>query len=580
MDADLIKNVLSSELRLALRPIEDRLESQDRDLRALASFEGFRTKGLPQNIPSIPRTKAASFSAFSDSVPHVFTEEQPKQSKYQTWVAGIATYDTEDRIVFVADVLYAFFTTVATIITANLLVVYFPNSQNIAPEENNDSYTYMNLTSQPIALTSLQLVFFLWMVTRIFIRQRKNEYEVVDDVPTLASMYVTSKAFFLDAFMTIPVEMIFIGTKPEAFAVLASRHLFRWFRCISLSISSNPLAPTRIWYLFYLLVFGLITFVHIAAVTFPMVEGSVEGDVAFPFPLTYVTSLYFIVTTVTSVGYGDCFPTQAYSRSFIIATQVVGICTYAGLTAYTAHYLTNTDTHIQDLAATKQRVKAMLQYYNVPWKLRREVMMNMQPALERRTEDLFLPLLSALPLHLRHDIQLFQRIKLLRNVPILRELPEQLLGELARRSNVRYFSEFETIVSMNEVGDQLHIIIDGKVELSGLVPSGNVQTITTLRSGHYFGEAALFEPTMRLVTVRSLQTTEILTLSRSTFQYFVDEIPELAEVVTDYHDRIRFWAANSTQFRLLRGEQVYVDDFDFRLDLQTDIPESLLQNAA
>lgn len=569
MDVEVLKGIIQAEIERAITPLIQRLDVQDADLKV--HHEGC----MPPEVPKLS-SEFVSSNTFSATVSRHPESRGMFLGRLHRWFAGKATYDTEDRIVFVADVLYAFFTTVATIITANLLVVYFPNSQNIAPEENNDSYTYMNMTAQPIALTSLQLVFFLWMVTRIFIRQRKNEYEVVDDVPTLASMYITSKAFFLDAFMTLPVEMIFIGTKPEAFAVLASRHLLRWFRCISLSISSNPLAPTRIWFLFYLLVFGLITFVHVAAVTFPMVEGAVEGDVSFPFPLTYVTSLYFIVTTVTSVGYGDCYPTQAYSRSFIIATQVVGICTYAGLTAYTAHYLTNTDTHIQDLAATKQRVKAMLQYYNVPWKLRKEVMMNLQPALERRTEDLFLPLLSALPLHLRHDIQLFQRIKLLRNVPILRELPETLLAELARKAQVRYYSEFEYVMQMNESGNELYIIVDGRVELSGLVPSGRVQAITTLRSGHYFGEASLFESTMRIVNVKCVQTTEILSLNRTDFRFFVEEIPELAEMVRNYHDRIRFWSANSTQFRLLKGEEVDVDDFDFRLDLQTDIPKSLL----
>lgn len=569
MDEATLKHIVSSEIKLAIAPLLKRLELQEDELRGLRS----RSAGAQSDEPKLPKVRSNTNREFRQQRPAATIS---KSHRLKACLQTISTFDTEDRMVFVADVLYAFFTMVATILTTNLLVVYFPNSQNIAPEENNDSYTFMNLTAQPIALTCLQLAFLIWMMTRVVIRQRKNEYEVVDDVPSLMSMYVTSKSFFFDAFLTIPVEMIFIGSKPEAFAVLASRHLFRWFRCISLSISSNPLAPTRIWYLFYLLVFALVTFIHIAAVTFPMIEGAVAGDVAFPFPLTYVTSLYFIVTTVTSVGYGDCYPTQAYSRSFIIATQVVGICTYAGLTAYTAHYLTNTDTHIQDLAATKQRVKAMLQYYNVPWKLRKEVMMNLQPALERRTEDLFLPLLMALPLHLRHDIQLFQRIKLLRNVPILRELPDQLLAEMARRAQVRYYAEFENVVNINEKGDELYIIVEGRVELSGLVPSGQVKAITTLRSGHYFGEASLFEPTIRLVTAKCVQTSEILSLSREVFQFFMNEVPELSDMAHQYHKQIQFWSAISVQFGLINNEPVDIDDFDFRLDLQTDVLKSLL----
>lgn len=42
----------------------------------------------------------------------------------------------------------------------------------------------------------------------------------------------------------------------------------------------------------------------------------------------YVTAIYYVTTTITTVGYGDIFGVSQYEKMFIITLQFVGILTF------------------------------------------------------------------------------------------------------------------------------------------------------------------------------------------------------------------------------------------------------------
>ena len=395
----------------------------------------------------------------------------PLWERLTRWLRDAQTYDTDDSIVLLIDTLYVVFTTIATIIVANLLVVYYPNSQNIAPLEDNDSHSFSNRYLQPSMLTALQGPFALWMVTRCFVRHRYSDLVIVDDTQSLAVTYLSSKSFYWDAFMTVPVEAIFIGSRPESFVVLACRHLFRWPRCLTLLRSSNPFASLRIWYLFYIIFFGFVALVHCSAAIFPMIEGSVEGDVPFSFPLTYVTSLYLIVTSTAGVGYGDAFPTQPYSRSFIFVLQYTGAFMFAGLTAYLSHLILRSDAQRSFVAGLRQTIRSAIIYYKLPWAIEKDISLSLQPTLEKHTEiQYFSQLLNQiLPLRLAQEISIFQFAKMyVTSVPCFRSLPNEVALRLAAISERRFYPRNQEIITMGEEGDEMFLILSGKLEVKGM----------------------------------------------------------------------------------------------------------------
>ena len=46
----------------------------------------------------------------------------------------------------------------------------------------------------------------------------------------------------------------------------------------------------------------------------------------------YITAIYFILTTATTVGYGDYYAHNPSENAFLIFVQIVGICFFSTVT--------------------------------------------------------------------------------------------------------------------------------------------------------------------------------------------------------------------------------------------------------
>jgi MFS family permease len=99
------------------------------------------------------------------------------------------------------------------------------------------------------------------------------------------------------------------------------------------------------------------------------------------------------------------------------------------------------------------------------------------------------------------------RTTLLRGVPLLGVLPEQLLEFLASTSASLSLPAGATVVREGEVGDRFYVIESGEVEILG----------RTFGPGASFGEIALLRDVPRTATVTALTDVELVTLERDVF---------------------------------------------------------------
>ena len=53
----------------------------------------------------------------------------------------------------------------------------------------------------------------------------------------------------------------------------------------------------------------------------------------------YIASIYYVVTTLTTVGYGDIIVVSKYQRLFQIVLLIVGTLSYSWLLTYISNYL-------------------------------------------------------------------------------------------------------------------------------------------------------------------------------------------------------------------------------------------------
>jgi len=112
------------------------------------------------------------------------------------------------------------------------------------------------------------------------------------------------------------------------------------------------------------------------------------------------------------------------------------------------------------------------------------------------------------------EIQTSQKTSVLKKLPIFSGLSDSDLSVIAPILKLVSFKSGETVIHEGDKGDSLFIVRNGSVEVYKTSDDGGEISLGELPEGSYFGELSLFDEHPRSATVRTLENTDFLTLSR------------------------------------------------------------------
>lgn len=116
------------------------------------------------------------------------------------------------------------------------------------------------------------------------------------------------------------------------------------------------------------------------------------------------------------------------------------------------------------------------------------------------------------------------REDLLKKVPLFSELGKRDLERLAKLMVPRSVKAGETIIKENDQAAGFFIVSEGKAE----AVRGADHVLAGFGPGDFFGEMALFEGFPRSATVRAVEDTELLAMTRWDFMAEMKNHPEIA----------------------------------------------------
>ena len=119
------------------------------------------------------------------------------------------------------------------------------------------------------------------------------------------------------------------------------------------------------------------------------------------------------------------------------------------------------------------------------------------------------------------------REDMLKNVPIFSELGRRDLERVSKLMVPRSVRAGEAIIKEGDQAAGFFIISSGKVEVVHDV-DGKAERLAELGPGDFFGEMALFEGFPRNATVRAVDDTECLAMTRWDFTAEMKNHPEIA----------------------------------------------------
>jgi CRP/FNR family cyclic AMP-dependent transcriptional regulator len=145
-------------------------------------------------------------------------------------------------------------------------------------------------------------------------------------------------------------------------------------------------------------------------------------------------------------------------------------------------------------------------------------------------------------------------------VPILQKQLEDPLAHLPCSTIVEY-CKGQMIYNQDQPSTSLHLVIDGKVNVSRLADNGDPVMIDIYQRDEFFGESALLNLACCDEQARAMENTKVMTWTMSKIEDIVMVRPRLAIALSqilvqrtvNFTERIESFSADNIQRRLARS---------------------------
>ncbi|XP_068089564.1 potassium voltage-gated channel subfamily H member 1 [Hyperolius riggenbachi] len=233
----------------------------------------------------------------------------------------------------------------------------------------------------------------------------------------------------------------------------------------------------------------------------------------------YITSLYFTMTSLTSVGFGNIAPTTDGEKIFAVAMMMIGSLLYATIFG-------NVTTIFQQMYANTNRyhemlnsVRDFLKLYQVPKGLSERVMdyivstWSMSRGID--TEKV----LQICPKDMRADICVHLNRKVFKEHPAFRLASDGCLRALAMEFQTVHCAPGDLIYHAGESIDTLCFVVSGSLEVIQ-----DDEVVAILGKGDVFGDIFWKETTLApsCANVRALTYCDLHVIKRDALQKVLD----------------------------------------------------------
>ena len=131
-------------------------------------------------------------------------------------------------------------------------------------------------------------------------------------------------------------------------------------------------------------------------------------------------------------------------------------------------------------------------------------------------------------------------VRVLQTTSMFAAMPDHVLAHLGGAFEERPIAAGEILVRQGDDADSLCVVLDGRLEVFLETPDGDLQPLHELGAASVVGEVALIVGGKRSATVRALEATRVLFLSRERFAWLHDQAPDIVAALShEMHERMR-----------------------------------------
>ena len=392
-------------------------------------------------------------------------------------------------------------------------------------------------------MLAISLVFMADIGLNFITSYREAGAEILD-AEAIRNHYLRGH-FAVDIVANIPFGMFFLvaGNPPVgAFSavllvrLLALLRLTRFFFILGRWESFSWTNPAHLRFLKYLGVVLIVT--HCIACLwfgvaymdgYPEDSWVVAAGIEGSDPITqYVHSLYWTITTMTTVGYGDISPGRTTEYLVASIIMLMGASVYAFIIGGIASLLSSLQAARNNHREHMESVEQYLRTRRIPAHLGTRVHDYYEYVWSRHQGLNEQAMLRDLPESLRLDIMLHLARDVLEQVPLFRHCSPVLRNSLLVALKPATYAPGNYLVRENEIDGSIIFLTRGAVEI---VAGDEQRNYGTRGPGDYFGYLSLALNEPHSGSVRASEYCEALILDKETYDVIGARYPEFIQVM-------------------------------------------------
>jgi len=239
----------------------------------------------------------------------------------------------------------------------------------------------------------------------------------------------------------------------------------------------------------------------------------------------YLTSIYWCIQTITTVGYGDVLLTTVQHKIYAMMVMLFGVGVYGFVIGNVANILLKRDPARTQFLNNLERLRSFVNFREIPSELQKRIRNYYEYIWKQKIGSNETEFLTGLPDGLKTQVELFLKRDILERIPLFKGISDSFLREVSLYLRPVVYTPGDYIFKEGDRGNEMYFLIKGKLKV---LTGDESKVLNTLIDGDFFGELALFGNEIRMATVQAITYCDIYTLNKEVFEHVLNNYPEIS----------------------------------------------------
>ncbi len=248
----------------------------------------------------------------------------------------------------------------------------------------------------------------------------------------------------------------------------------------------------------------------------------------------YINSLYWVVTTLTTVGYGDITPIGNLQTIFTMVVEILGVGFYGFIIGKVAAILSKKDPAKAKYLESLEKLSALSRMRKLPPDLQKRLREYYEYVWTKRMGYDESEFLKDLPKSLQGEVSKYLKKDIIEKIPFFSDASSSFIESIALNLKPLVLTPGDILFHKGDAGSEMYFVLSGELIIQG----GSNDILAHLKDGDFFGEMALFRNQPRSATVQAITYCELYCLDKNTFDLVLKRHPDISEKIKTKVERV------------------------------------------